>query len=744
MVPQTIIILLKSISMVGYLVMLVMGFVQRGWRSRMARLWGVFLLAYLIKDGSDLAFRLGWLRGFVESFEANRNFYAIFLGAVLLYWLAAAQYHDLPTARYAVIGGGVALGLALALNLAPTAPQRMLWVGNWAFDLPALIYWMMVVGWGMFSGLTLYLLVINYRQAQFPTLRYRIFLWANGYAILLLGNSLSFFSDQDVLGGLVSLFGMLSIFLAVAWPRLPHFGLLIRRILNGAIWLALQVLAYGSGYLVVRAFLDGDLFYQHWIAAGFLALLVILVANPLLRGLQARIDRWFFGEEQDIKAIVREFSQSVSNVLDIDLLSKVVVDLARRVIGADSGMIFLVELEISPEGERTYKVRPGGREQNVAFIGKLHVDSPLAQVWAHERRAVIVAELEMLSRYYDLRDTTRNWLARLEMDVFVPVHAREEWIGLIALGPKRSGASYYAEDIDLLHMLADQTAVALQNARLVESLLRVNDEFRRAYAAMEEAHAKLQRIDRTKSDFINIASHELRTPLTILSGYAQILREAPELQVHSELGDIIKGITAGAQRMHEIVESMLDVAAIDMQELSILAQPLKLEPLLRKVCQRYAAVFRERQQRLRFDPQIADLPLVHGDPQALEKVFYQLVNNAVKYTPDGGEIFLSAEVIPPGDERFPSGGVEVTVRDTGIGIDPRYHELIFAKFYQIGDVDLHSSGKTKFKGGGPGLGLAIVQGVVQAHGGKVWVESPGYDEEKLPGSTFHVMLPLSG
>ncbi len=741
--PQTVIFLLKSVSMLAYFVMLVMGFVQRGWRSRMARLWGSFLLTYLLKDGVDLAFRAGRLQGFVESFQASWNFYAIFLGAVLLYWLAAAQYHALPTARYAVAGGGGVLALALALNLAPTAPQGTLWLGSWVFNLPRLIYWLMFAGWGVFSGLTLSLLAVNYRQAQFPTLRYRIFLWAYGFAILLLGNALSLLGRQDLFGGLVSLFGMLSIFLAVAWPRLPHFGLLIRRVLNGVIWLALQALAYGGGYLLVRLFFDGEAPSQHWIAAGLLALLAILVANPLLRSLQARIDRWFFGEEQDIKDVVREFSQSVSNVLDIDLLSKVVVDLARRVIGADSGMIFLVELEVNTEGERTYRVRPGGREQNVAFIGKLPVNSPLAQVWAHERRAVIVAELEMLSRYYELRATTRSWLARLEMDVFVPVHAREEWIGLIALGPKRTGASYYAEDINLLHMLADQTAVALQNARLVESLLRVNDEFRRAYAAMEEAHVKLQRIDRTKSDFINIASHELRTPLTILSGYAQILQDAPELQARRELADIIKGITAGAQRMHEIVESMLDVAAIDMQELSILAQPLKLEPLLRKVCQRYATVFRERQQRLRFDQRIAELPLVHGDPQALQKVFYQLVNNAVKYTPDGGEIFLNGQLIPPGDERFPQGGVEVTVRDTGIGIDPRYHELIFTKFYQIGDVDLHSSGKTKFKGGGPGLGLAIVRGVVQAHGGKVWVESPGYDEEKLPGSTFHVVLPLS-
>ena len=78
----------------------------------------------------------------------------------------------------------------------------------------------------------------------------------------------------------------------------------------------------------------------------------------------------------------------------------------------------------------------------------------------------------------------------------------------------------------------------------------------------------------------------------------------------------------------------------------------------------------------------------------------------------------------------------------GIGLDAEHHDLIFEKFYQVGDVALHSSGKTTFKGGGPGLGLALVRGVARAHGGKVWVESAGHDEVNFTGSTFYLMLPL--
>jgi signal transduction histidine kinase len=88
--------------------------------------------------------------------------------------------------------------------------------------------------------------------------------------------------------------------------------------------------------------------------------------------------------------------------------------------------------------------------------------------------------------------------------------------------------------------------------------------------------------------------------------------------------------------------------------------------------------------------------------------------------------------------------VEVQVRDTGIGIAPEHLDLVFEKFFQSGEVLLHSSGKTKFKGGGPGLGLAIARGIAKAHGGYIWVESPGHDEATCPGSTFFVRLPIKG
>lgn len=204
---------------------------------------------------------------------------------------------------------------------------------------------------------------------------------------------------------------------------------------------------------------------------------------------------------------------------------------------------------------------------------------------------------------------------------------------------------------------------------------------------------------------------------------------------------MIEGIHDGAIRLHEIVNSMLDMAKIDSNMLQLSFVPVSVAHLLKTTAESFADAIRDRRQTLEVEALPEGL-IIEGDPEALSKVMYHLVLNAIKYTPDGGQITLGARPLAAGEQGFNDGGVELWVRDTGIGIAPQYQSLIFTKFYQTGEVALHSSGKTKFKGGGPGLGLAIAKGIVEAHGGKLRVESPGYDEVACPGSTFYVSLPL--
>ncbi len=252
---------------------------------------------------------------------------------------------------------------------------------------------------------------------------------------------------------------------------------------------------------------------------------------------------------------------------------------------------------------------------------------------------------------------------------------------------------------------------------------------------MQQVQQTLERLDRSKSNFIAVAAHELKTPLTLIDGYTAMLREAREQEQPSALEtELISGINGGARRLKEIIDDMIDVSMIDNNLLQLNFQPMWINRILSILKADLAIAAQERSQTF----EIHDFPgsgeLTFGDPERILQVFRNVLTNAIKYTPDGGCVTVDGRKLP--------GFIEVIIKDTGIGINPEDQGIIFEKFTRLGNISLHSSGKTKFKGGGPGLGLHIARGIIEAHGGAIWVESAGYDEQKYPGSTFHILLPL--
>lgn len=290
---------------------------------------------------------------------------------------------------------------------------------------------------------------------------------------------------------------------------------------------------------------------------------------------------------------------------------------------------------------------------------------------------------------------------------------------------------------DFETMLRRSPAMAINLIRTTVERIRENDQS--AIQHLQNANKVLHQLDRNKLEFIQVAAHELRTPLTVVKGYVDLLRSFPELNGNASLTGILEGIQRGSERMHEVVNTMLDVTRIDNDSLKLKAAPIPLKRVILDIAEDFAQAAAERSIDLtvELDP---ELPIIQGDPILVHKALHHLIINAIKYTPDGGQISVSARPVTV-EEQTPT--VQISVRDTGIGLDPEHHELVFEKFYQVGDVKIHSSGKTSFKGGGPGLGLAIVRGVARAHRGKVWVESPGHDEARLPGCVFHLQLPVT-
>lgn len=290
---------------------------------------------------------------------------------------------------------------------------------------------------------------------------------------------------------------------------------------------------------------------------------------------------------------------------------------------------------------------------------------------------------------------------------------------------------------DFETILGKSPRMALDIMRITLDRMRANDHM--AIADLQRTNNILRQLDRNKMDFIQVVAHELRTPLTVLNGYIKILRSSPDVKANASLGAVIEGIIKGTDRIHEVVNLMLDVTRIDTETLRVVAEPVPLQQLIYELVQNLAPAMEGRKLEIIVD-YAAETPQMYGDPTLILKALYQLVINAIKYTPDGGRITISTGPCKIEDE-IP--GVQIKVSDTGIGIDAEHHELVFEKFYQVGSVTIHSSGKTTFKGGGSGLGLAIVRGVAKAHGGKVWVESLGHNETNFTGSTFYLQLPIN-
>jgi len=269
----------------------------------------------------------------------------------------------------------------------------------------------------------------------------------------------------------------------------------------------------------------------------------------------------------------------------------------------------------------------------------------------------------------------------------------------------------------------------------VERVTTFENESRVAYISndLQILQAKVEKLDRSKSNFVSVAAHEFKTPLTLVEGYASMLSDLMHTE-DEQLHMLLQGVHNGIRRLRGLVDDMIDVSLLDNNLMAFNFQPMWLNRILKLLKADCQTTVQQRRQTLDIRAFDGADELLFSDPERIYQALKNVISNAIKYTPDGGHITVDGRILP--------GFVEVTVADTGIGISAEDQETIFEKFGQLGNVSLHSSGKTKFKGGGPGLGLPITKGIIAAHGGTIWVESQDYDEIKCPGSTFHILLPL--
>jgi signal transduction histidine kinase len=594
------------------------------------------------------------------------------------------------------------------------------------------------LAWLAFTILSVVVLLRTLGQTLQHLHRNRMFYWLP-VLILAAGNELTLFYRQDMAGGYLRMGAAAMMAYVVLRHHIPDTRDFARQFFIYFSTTLVTMAVYVTGFTLADAILKSTPGYNPLFVGAGLAVFISLIFTPLFGFVRNIVNRLFKLQSYDPSQTLREYSASISNILDLEKLVTVAVGLIIEALEIDKGFLFLVDPEIGEDSKNVFRltgVRGAGTVPGLS--GTLADDSPISLYLREERTPLLQYDIDFAPGFMNAPIPERKWLSGLMLDVYVPIFSKGEWIGLLALGPKPN-SRYTDEDLNMLATIASQTGVALENARLVENLKKLNAQVREAYSFLDKANHDLAKLELTKSNFISIASHELRTPLTVARGYAEMLLEEPTLP--ETVRELVKGIHKSTLRLHEIMDSMFDIAQMDARSLELQTQDVFITELIRSVGQELSKLAGERSQEFTLD--LPQLPSIKADPNNLRKLFYHLMINAVKFTPNGGKVTITGKQLSPNNRDLPEGGVEIVVSDTGVGIAKDYQEVIFTKFYQPGELlNRHSTGKTKFKGSGVGLGLALSRGIVEAHGGKIWVESPGYDEEKFPGSDFHVILPL--
>ena len=375
--------------------------------------------------------------------------------------------------------------------------------------------------------------------------------------------------------------------------------------------------------------------------------------------------------------------------------------------------------------------------------GSISKQSPIYLALAEAKVPIGQYDLLYGPAFQRIQPTERAFFETLNMRLYIPILAEGRLLGFLACGPRRNDGAYQRGDVELLMIIGQQLGNALRSARLIDDLQHLNENMRILNKRLEGAKEELLKLDSIKTDFVTIASHELRTPLAQIRGYTDIIdslsqqESTPREQIQVMLGSLRKS----SERMEELITAMLDVSQLDVNAMDLRFVRTKPETIIRLALEPMQEALKQRKIVVE-QADLSGLPHIQADMQRMVQAFRNILQNAIKFTPDSGTIHIRGllEDTLPGESE-PT--IRFEIEDTGIGIATRDLEYIFRKFYRGFDTQLHSTGVTKFLGAGPGLGLTIARGIIEGHGGSIWASSSGQDMTELPGSTFFVRLPLT-
>lgn len=391
-----------------------------------------------------------------------------------------------------------------------------------------------------------------------------------------------------------------------------------------------------------------------------------------------------------------EISRELNAKTNVDDLLTHIITQAALLTQAEAASILLLD-----PNTRQLRFKASSNVMNPAMKDILvPLEGSIAGAVFQANESMIIADVSQDSRW------NQNVSEAIEFQtksiLGVPMHDVQRPVGVLEALNKQQGG-FTPEDVETLTILADIAGVAVEKARLIEQL--------------QQAYADLNELDQRKTDFIAIASHELRTPLSIILGYVSFLREEADPMMAEQLDSVM----AAAVQLRSLIQDMLNLQYVDTGKTALALRPVDLVAFVRALAAKDETAV-ARQQTMMTHLPTKPIP-VSIDPDVMEIVFTNLLDNAIKFSPDEGRIDITVE--RRGDEAW------FHVRDSGAGIPADKIERVFKRFYQ---VEHHLRRQYE----GLGLGLAIAKELAELHNGRIWAESVAGQ-----GSQFFVALPLA-
>ena len=385
----------------------------------------------------------------------------------------------------------------------------------------------------------------------------------------------------------------------------------------------------------------------------------------------------------------------LNSSLKLKPLLAALMDTAAEIVDAEAASVLLWDQKT---GDLRFAATTAGPQNLIGTTVPL--EGSIAGTIMREKRIVVVESAEDDPRHYKGVDNSISFQTRTLLGV--PLISKDRVIGVLEAINKRT-APWTQDDASYLEILAAQAAVAIETAQLV--------------AALQKANEELNHLDEMKNEFIAITSHELRTPLSVILGYASFLQETPDSVVSQNAAKVVES----ALQLRRIIEDLTNLRYLESRQMDLNWEVVNLEDFLRDTLRDPASMGEAKGHRFHLDiPEHAAYVAV--DRARMGMALTNILNNAVRFTDQNGHIVVKADVHNPRE-------VWVTITDNGVGIPRDQLERIFEKFYQVEDHMTRTQG-------GLGIGLSIARALVEAHGGRIWANSPGIGQ----GSTFTITM----